>query len=252
LRQMAFFTSTLLAKYSDIFKQQWEEYVERAGPKNEADFVTFLRARGKTTAEAKKMLMMAIEQDILDDPENRLSEFVAERNRTRKNPLSISIVEKTFFREFIFTPPNNVEFEGPEDFRNEEKRNLVRLVSVVAEKQLVGRWNPDANNGAHQRAERLFGAGSMRAWVPMLRDVIAQVLQLYDKSEREKILFRSINDQQWLLIDGRIERLCSHKIWDDPSPDVAAQLKVNAVEQVRNFLTTRGLTVNWVLGGEGA
>ncbi len=252
LRQMAFFTSTLIAKYSDIFKQEWEEYLERPGSKNESDFVAFLRVRGKTTAEAKKMLQMAIELDVIDDPENRLSEFIADRNRTRKNPFSISILEKTFFREFILTPPTTVEFEGPEDFRAEEKRNLVRLMSLIAEKQLAGRWNPDANNAAHQRSERVFGAGVMRAWVPMLRDVIAQVLQLYDASERQKVLFRPISDQQWNLIQGRVDRLFLHKIWDDLNPDVVGQLKINAVEQVRNFLSTRGLTVNWILGGEGA
>lgn len=173
LRQMAFFTSTLIAKYSDIFEQEWDEYLERPGSKNESDFVGFLRVRGKSATEAKKMLRMAIEQDVIEDPENRLSEFIAERNRTRRNPLSISILEKTFFREFILPPPTTVEFEGPEDFRGEEKRNLVRLMSVIAEKQIAGRWNPDANNAAHQRAERVFGAGAMRAWVPMLRDVIA-------------------------------------------------------------------------------
>jgi hypothetical protein len=42
-----------------------------------------------------------------------------------------------------------------------------------------------------------------------------------------------------------------HKIWDDTSPDVVGQLKINAVEQVRNFLAGRGLTVNWILGGVG-
>jgi hypothetical protein len=31
LRQMAFFTSTLIAKYSAIFQQEWQEYVERPG-----------------------------------------------------------------------------------------------------------------------------------------------------------------------------------------------------------------------------
>ena len=252
LRQMAFFTSTLIAKYSDIFQQEWEEYLERPGPKNEKDFVAFLRVRGKTPADAKKMLQMAIEQDIIEDPENKLSEFIADRNRTRKNPLSISILEKTFFREFILSPPTGVEFEGAEDFRTEEKRNLVRLMSAIAEKQLLGRWNPDANNAAHQRAERIFTAGTLRAWAPMLKGVIAQVLQLYDEVEREKVLYRAISDQQWELIDGRIERLFSHRIWDDPSPDVVAQLKINAVEQVRNFMASRGLTVNWILGGEGA
>jgi hypothetical protein len=123
---------------------------------------------------------------------------------------------------------------------------------MIAEKQLLGRWNPEANNAAHQRAERIFGAGAMRAWVPMLRDVIAQVLQLYDAADREKVLFRVITDQQWSLIEGRIDRLFAHKIWDDPSPDVVSNLKINAVEQVRNFLSSHGLTVNWILGGTGA
>jgi len=251
LRQMAFFTSTLIAKYSDIFKQEWADYLERPGAKNEADFVAFLRARGKTTTQAKKMLQMTIEQDVIESSENRLSDFIAERNRTRKNPMSISILEKTFFREFIVTPPTGMEFEGAEDFRGEERRNLVRLLSLIAEKQLVGRWNPDAGNAAHQRAERIFSAGTMRAWVPMLRDIIAQVLQLYDAADRDNVFFRSISDQQWSVIEGRVDRLFLHKIWDDTSPDVVAQLKVNAVEQVRNFLTSRGLTVNWVLGGAG-
>ena len=252
LRQMAFFTSTLIAKYGDIFKQEWEEYLERPGPKNESDFVAFLRLRGKTTPEAKKMLRMAMEQDVIEDPENRLSDFIAERNRTRRNPLSISILEKTFFREFILPPPTVDEFEGPDDFRGEEKSNLVHLMSLIAEKQLIGRWNPDANNAGHLRAERIFGAGALRAWVPMLRDVIAQVLQLYDAADRERVLFRPISTAQWGLIESRVERLFSHKIWDDPSPDVVGQLKINAAEQVRSFLTSRGLTVNWILGGEGA
>jgi HNH endonuclease len=222
LRQMAFFTSTLIAKYSAIFQQEWEEYVERPGSKNEKDFVAFLRVRGKTTAQAKKMLQMAIEQDVMEDQGNRLSEFIAGRNRSRKNPLSISILEKTFFREFILTPPTTFEFEGSEDFRGEEKRNLVRLMSVIADKQLVGRWNSDANNAAHQRADRIFTAGTMRAWVPMLKSVIAQVLLLFDDPSRDRVLFRPITDKQWTLIEGRVDKLFSHKIWDDPSPDVVA------------------------------
>jgi HNH endonuclease len=252
LRQMAFFTSTLIAKYSDIFKQEWEEYLERPGAKNETDFVAFLRTRGKTTLEAKKMLQMAIEQDVLDDEHNRLSDFIADRNRSRRNPLSISILEKTFFREFILSPPTGIEFEGPDDFRGEERANLIKLLSVIADKQLIGCWNPDANNAAHQRAERIFSAGTLRAWVPMLRDVIAHVLQLYDSADRNKVFFRAINEQQWTLIEGRIDRLFLHKIWDDTSPDIVGQLKINSAEQVRTFLASRGLTVNWILGGDGA
>jgi hypothetical protein len=252
LRQMPFFTSTLIAKYSDIFKQEWEEYLEKPGSKNESDFVAFLRVRGKTTAQAKTMLQMAIEQTVIEAPENRLSEFIAERNRSRKNPISISILQKTFFREFILSPPTTVEFEGPEDFRVEEQKNLVRLMSVIAEKQLTGRWNPEANNAAHQRAERIFSAGAVRAWVPMLHYMIAQVLHLFDKADQEKVFFRLISDQQWTLIEGRVETLFGHKVWDDLNPDVVSQLKINVVGQVSKFLSSKGLTVNWILGGTGA
>ena len=122
-------------------------------------------------------------------------------------------------------PPTHHEFEGSDDFRDDERRNLVRLLSLIAERQLVGRWNPDAGNAGHQRAERIFSAGTMRAWVPMLRDVIAQVLQLYDAADRDRVLFRAMTDQQWGLIEGRVDRLFLHKIWDDASPDVIAQLK---------------------------
>jgi hypothetical protein len=34
LRQTPFFTGTLIVKYSDIFKQEWEDYLERPGSKN--------------------------------------------------------------------------------------------------------------------------------------------------------------------------------------------------------------------------
>jgi len=57
--------------------------------------------------------------------------------------------------------PTTVEFEGPNDFRDEEQRNLVRLMSVILTNSFPARWNPDADNSAHQRAERIFGAGAM-------------------------------------------------------------------------------------------
>lgn len=252
LRQMAFFTSTLIAKYSDIFKQEWQEYLEQPGAKSESGFVAFLKLRGKTAPEAKKMLMMAIEQDVLEDPGNRLAEFIAERNRTRKNPLTIYVLQRTFFKGFVYTPPADVEIEGEEDHRSDEKQNMVRMMSLFADKLLIGKWNPDADNAGHKRAERMFSAGALRAWMPMIADVVAQVLQLYDAQERQRIFFRKVTDQQWGLIEGRVQRFAAHKIWDDPSTEVDAQLKVNAAEQVRDYLTGKGLTVNWILGGEGS
>jgi hypothetical protein len=61
------------------------------------------------------------------------------------------------------------------------------------------------------RCKVLGGAGAMRAGVPMLRDVIPPVLLLFDAGERDKVLFRIVSDQQWTLIEGRVQRLFDHK-----------------------------------------
>lgn len=66
LRQMPFYTSTLIEKYSDIFKEEWQAYLERAGVKTELGFMEFLRGRGKSRAEALKMLRMAMWAGVLD------------------------------------------------------------------------------------------------------------------------------------------------------------------------------------------
>ena len=135
LRQMAFFTSTLIAKYSDIFKQEWEEYLERPGPKNEGDFVAFLRTRGRTTTEGKKMIRMAIEQAVLDAPGQPP---VGVHRRAESHPeepdVGSAFWRRPFSREFLLAPPTRHEFEGPDDFRDDERRNLVRLLSLIGRK----------------------------------------------------------------------------------------------------------------------
>ena len=252
LRQMPFYTSTLIAKYSDIFKEEWQGYLERPGGKTEAGFVEFLRGRGKSRAEALKMMRMAIWAGILDDSGNKLADFIAEKNRARNNPLTISLVQKTFLAQFLAPSPLDVEFEGPEDRRAEERQNVVALMNVVAEETLLGRWNPEANNAAHRMAERMYFAGAVKAWAPMLRDVVAQVLGLYDEDERSKVFFRRVEEEQLDRIRQRVRRMVEHKIWVDPDPEVDRGLRVNNEGLVRRFLNERGFTVNWALGGKGA
>jgi hypothetical protein len=251
LRQMPFYSSTLIMRYADLYHEDWEGYMGRPGPKSEAGFVDYLRnARGFAKAQALARIRAAIQEDVLDDPENTITEFVEERNRTRKNPLTLSGLQRTFFAEFIAPPPLTAEFEGPDDFRVAEKHNLVRLLHVISEHTLKGKWNPEAKTEEHKKAERVYAAGSLRAWVPLLRDVIAQVLQLFEEQEKPRILFREISEEKWGLIGSRTKRLFAHKVWIDPDPDIDANLRVNNPEHVRNFFREKGLTAAWVLGLE--
>jgi len=253
LRQMAFFTSVLINKWADLFKEEWQEYIETKGEKSEAGFVTFLVEKGKSKAEALNMIRSNIYDSILDDKENLVSDYIAERNRTRKNPLTINSLKQTIFKNFITHPPLDIDIEELDELREFERKNVVKLMNILTQESLENKWNPDTNDSWHRVAERIYAAGSLKAWTGMLRDVIAQILGLYDEQERRKILLREIHEDKWDIVRGRIKRLFEeHKIWTDPSPEVDNNLRVNNETHVREFFKQKELTVNWILGGSGA
>lgn len=252
LRQMPFFTSVLINKWADLFREEWEEYLETKGEKSEVSFVTFLVEKGKSKADALNMIRSNIYDSILDDKNNLISEYIAERNRTRKNPLTIHRLKLTIFKHFITSPPLAVKIEELDELREFERKNVVQLMNILTQETLLNKWNPEANNEEHHEAERIYAAGSLKAWTSMLRDVIAQVLGLYDDNERKMLLLREIKEEKWQIVRDRIKRLFNHKLWKELSPEVDNNLRVNNEIHVRDFFNQRGLIVNWILGGEGA
>jgi hypothetical protein len=86
----------------------------------------------------------------------------------------------------------------------------------------------------------------------MFKDVVAQVLGIYDEPGREKIFLRNIEEDKWNIIKDRLKKLNSHEIWSNPSQEIDAGLSVNNENQVREFFIKNRLTVNWILGGSGA
>jgi hypothetical protein len=252
LRQMAFFTSVLINKWADLFKEEWEEYIETQGEKSEDGFIVFLVEKGKSKAEALNMIRSYIYDSILDDKDNLISEFIAERNRTRKNPLTIHILKQTFFKHFLTSPPLEMNIERLDELRELERKNVIGLLNILTQETLQNKWNPEANDNQHHVTERIYAAGSIRAWTSMLRDVVSQILNLYDEQERRNIFLREIQVDKWQIIRGRIKHLFEHKIWKDLSPEIDKNLKVNNETHVREFFIQNALTVNWILGGEGA
>ena len=251
LRQMPFFTSVLINKWADLFREEWEEYVQIKGKKSETGFIAFLVEKGKHKAEALNMIRSNIYDSILEDKDSLISEYIAERNRTRKNPLSIHALKQTIFKHFITSPPLDIDFEDSDELREFERKNVVRLMNILAQETLKNKWNPDTNDDWHRVAERIYVAGSLKAWTGMLRDVVAQILGLYDERERSTILLREIHEDKWGIVQGRIIRLFDHKVWVDTSQEVDNNLRINNETHVREFFQQRGLTVNWILGGSG-
>ncbi len=248
LRQMPFYTSTLLEKYAALAHEDWQAFMETQGPKTERAFVDFMRSRaGLVKGAAVKRVRSVIYQDILEHPENRLREYITEENRGRKNPLTMGRLEKTFFAEFIAPPPLDDEFETESWHRDEERENVVFLFNVLVDKALDGRWNPDLSDAAHKKCARLFAGGALRAWVPFLHDALAPALHLFAADEKKAIFYRPLEDPDREVISTLVEKLLSHKVWVDPDPALN-DLRYDNAERAKALLRGVGLTPGWILG----
>src|SRR6266508_1991283 len=251
LRQMPFYTSTLLEKYAVMASEDWEEFLMTPGAKTELAFVEFMRTKSNLSrADAVKRIRSMIYRDILEHPENELRDYIAEENRTRENPLTMSRLEKTFFAEFIAPPPLNDEFESENYHRDEERENFVRLLNLIVESTLAEKWAPERKDASHVKAARIFSAGALRAWVPFLRDALAPALQVFEQEDRKRLLYRELSDDDLDRASRLVERLFSPNVWEDPNPELN-DLRYDNAERAKDMLRTWGLTPNWILGGEG-
>lgn len=256
-RQMSFYTAELTKKYADIFKEDWEEYVALEGRKSEASFVEFLvNEKQKKAPVAKKEVAQALHWGILKDPDNKLREFISETTRTRLQPLTFNRVQKTIFKFLLSPVPNNVEFQSPEDWRNFEEANLVRLMTIIAEEGLIGRWDPERNDAEHQKADRIFSAGSIRAWTRILRDVLNASLQLWMISTEEvnRVFYRSVSDDQFVWIRKFVRLIFAHPVWEAPDTsdqDISKRLTKDDDTTALSLLHEHGLTLQYLLESAG-
>jgi len=252
-RQMSFYSYELMKKYADIFGEDWEQYAALEGHKSEAGFVDFLvNVKGMSAAKAKGEVARAIHWRILNDSANKLGDFISEKSRARKQPLTYYRIEKTMFRHLLSPVPNGVEFQSEGDFRETEERNLVRLMSMIAEEGLADRWNPERADAAHQRTERIFSAGAVRAWVRILRDVLNAYLQLYLRGpeEAKRVLYRELTDEQFEWARRFVRQIFAHSVWDAPDTadqDISRSLTKDDDTTAMSLLKGRGLDTEWVL-----
>jgi len=250
-RQMSFYSHELMKKYADLFGEDWSEYLDTEGEKSEAGFFNFLiTSREKTRAQARNEISLAMYNDIVDNPNNKLSAYLSEKNRTRKQPLTFARLKKTILKNMLLDPPVDEEFESDTDFRKDERRNLVRLMSIIAEEGLEGKWNPERNDSLHRKTERIFNAGSVRAWTALLKDTINQHLRHYTDDDRAHFFYRRIPDSEFKYFREFVKKLFAHKLWDEPDPtgELMARLSRDDATTAKTLFEEKGLTVLWLLG----
>jgi hypothetical protein len=249
-RQMSFYSHELMKKYADIFGEDWAEYMGTDGEKSEEGFFKFLVfGKKKTKGNAIKEINLSIYNEIVDAPYNKLSAYLSEKNRTRKQPLTFARLQKAFFHNMIYPAPVKDEFESEKDFRQAERENILKLMNIIVEEGLEGKWAPDRGDAAHKKAERIFSAGAVRAWVVLLRDAISVHLKHFAEDKKKIFFYRNIPDDEFKGFREVIKKIFSHKLWDDPDPSgiITARLSKDDATTAKTLFEEMGLTVNWVL-----
>lgn len=107
LKQVPFYTSTLLDRLSVIYKELLEEFISDQPPEShtEANFIHFLATQKQySKAEAKEMLRSAIKNSVLDL--SKLVPYVAEASKDASYPLTIDLLNKTIFPSTLYLEPS--------------------------------------------------------------------------------------------------------------------------------------------------
>jgi hypothetical protein len=251
LRQMPFFTSVLINKWASIFAEEWKEYLSRKGSKSESGFVAFLISRGKKRLSAINMIESNIYDSIIEDKKNSIIKYVEEFSSTNKKPLTTNRLKQTIFKKFIASPPLDIDIEESDKKREFERKNIIRLLNLITDYTLKNKWNPDKNDENHKMSERIFLSGSFKAWAGILKDSIAALLELYDENDRKEIFLREINESKWKSIEDCIESMFERRIWQDDSEENYNMLRLSNDNQVRKYLSRRGISVNEILNRQG-
>jgi hypothetical protein len=247
LRQMPFFTSVLINKWASIFAEEWKDYMEQKGGKSEAGFVSFLVGRGKKRPEAIHMLESNIYDSILEDSQNRLKKYIEEYSGDEKKPVTVNRLRQTLLKRFIVNPPLSIDLEESDKLREYERKNVIRLLNLISDYTLQGIWNQGYNSKEQKIAEKIYLNGSFKAWIAILKDVISNILELYDENDRKEIFLREIADAQWELIEKSISILFGYRIWSDNSQENYNNLRISNENVVRRYLSGKGLSANWIL-----
>ncbi len=253
LKQVPFYTSTLLDRLSVIYKEFWEEFItiKTVDKHTESNFVSFLvTEKQRSRIDAKEMLRGAIKTSALDNSD--LSKFVAEASKDPSYPMTIDLLNKTIFPATLYLEPSTAKFTTADDYRNSEVENFKALASIIVQESFLNDWIPHSKGkmltNIQLKARRIWHRGSVLTWAPYLKSVLYFALQIITTEERVKMLYRPpIAQNQKLIITTCLNRLFNHSMWDAPEGEVDSLL-VSAQKQ-DDLFNRKGLTEKFVLHG---
>ena len=253
LKQIPFYTSTLLDRLSVIYKDLLEEFISNkpVDTHTEANFVHFLVVEKQyARLDAKEMLRSAIKNSALDNSE--LGKYVAEASKDPNYPMTIDLLNKTIFPATLYLEPSNAKFTAADDYRNSEVENFKEVAKLIIQESFVADWIGNVKGKSltniQLKARRIWHKGAVLTWAPYLKSILFFALQTMTNEEREKILYRpAISDLQKSIIQKCLHRLFNQPMWDEPEGEIDALL--GAAKRQDDLFNRKGLTEKYVIYG---
>jgi len=88
----------------------------------------------------------------------------------------------------------------------------------------------------------------MMAWSELLRDAVGAKLELTDREDQARPLYREISQDQWKRIKRMIDRLVNFKVWSSPPDSEVDRVVSDKKSAIKDWLKSKGLTVGYLLG----
>jgi len=185
------------------------------------------------TREMKKDILDAQRDNISQDPENKLKNFIEFGGRGKDKPLSYSTIEKTFYSFFIYgdllETPIDYLLEQSENPRQIEKQQIIELMNIIAKVIFIDKF--DTNIGTtriehnlqkgkvtipedHLIAYRLSKEEVMYTWLQYLRQIVQNYFITVGTPFNEKKLFQYIFPQPlWNNLTMFVKNFSSIPLW---------------------------------------
>ena len=181
----------------------------------------------------KRYIIDSVKDGITFNEDNRLQKYIDMGGRAKEKPLSYSTVEKTFYSFFISTDllETNIDYklEEGKNPRELEKSQIVRLMNIIADNILVGKYdfeigtykienkiqNQESIDWNHVVAYRMMKEEVVYTWLHYILDIIGNYYLQLGKTVMGKTNWfqEEIPEQLWKNITAYIINLSNLPLW---------------------------------------
>jgi hypothetical protein len=182
----------------------------------------------------ERYIVDAQRDGITHDTTNTLLEFVEWSGKAAERPISYNTIERSFFKEFLYKSaldsPISMGMEDGTNPRMLERQQLVRLMSLFADKLLVSNWDPEIGG---RRVESRAESGDpipekhLRAWRVAREEILSNIMRwvrlvianynAYTGKvvDEDRLLHVPLSEELWSRIANFLDALAALPCWID-------------------------------------